>query len=319
MYKSKLSLLETEIAIKYVKDTFEKLLANKLNLIRVSAPLFVFKETGLNDDLSGKEVPISFMVNGKQVEIVHSLAKWKRNALLRYGFKMHDGLYTDMNAIRKDEVLDNVHSLYVDQWDWEKIISKDERNFTTLKNTVQDIYEVLLQVEEIVNQKYPTFEKKLPENITFISTTELLNLYPNLTNKQREKEICKKYKAVFLYQIGWPLQDGNAHDLRAADYDDWNLNGDILVYDKVIDDALELSSMGIRVDKESLIKQLHFKKEEYKLSSPYSNDIIEERLPYTVGGGIGQSRICMFYLEKKHIGEVQCSIWDNKDKDVELL
>lgn len=319
MYKSKLNLLETEIAIKYVKDTFENQLANKLKLIRVSAPLFVYKETGLNDDLSGKEVPISFMVNDKQVEIVHSLAKWKRNALLRYGFKMHEGLYTDMNAIRKDEVLDNVHSLYVDQWDWEKIIAKDERNFDTLKNIVKDIYSVLLQVEKKVNQKYPVFEKKLPKDITFISTAELLNLYPNLTSKQREKEICKKYKAIFLYQIGWPLQNGSAHDLRAADYDDWNLNGDILVYDKVIDDALELSSMGIRVDKDSLIKQLNFKKEEHKLTSPYSNDILEEKLPYTVGGGIGQSRVCMFYLEKKHIGEVQCSIWDDKEKEVALL
>ncbi len=319
MYKSKLNLLETEIAIKYVKDTFENQLANKLKLIRVSAPLFVYKETGLNDDLSGKEVPISFMVNDQQVEIVHSLAKWKRNALLRYGFKMHEGLYTDMNAIRKDEVLDNVHSLYVDQWDWEKIIAKDERNFDTLKNIVKDIYSVLLQVEKKVNQKYPAFEKKLPKDITFISTAELLNLYPNLTSKQREKEICKKYKAIFLYQIGWPLQNGSAHDLRAADYDDWNLNGDILVYDKVIDDALELSSMGIRVDKESLIKQLNFKKEGHKLTSPYSNDILEEKLPYTVGGGIGQSRVCMFYLEKKHIGEVQCSIWDDKEKEVTLL
>ncbi len=318
-YKSKLDLLQTEEAIKLVKDNFELLLAEKLSLKRVSAPLFVIPSSGLNDELSGVEKRISFELKGvnEEVEIVQSLAKWKRNALAKYNFAIHTGLYTDMNAIRKDEDLDSIHSAYVDQWDWEKCIKKDERNIEVLKDTVNKIYEVMKKTEKLVNNKYSNLECVLPDDIYFITTKELEEKYPNLSKKEREKEICKEKKAVFLMQIGLPLSDGKPHDMRAADYDDWNLNGDILVYYKQLDIALELSSMGIRVDEKSLVEQLNFKNEEYKLTNPYSLDILNKRLPYTIGGGIGQSRLCMFFLKKVHIGEVQASIWP--DEDIELL
>ena len=318
-YKSKLDLIETEKAIKICKDTFQVALAKALNLTRVSAPLFVFPETGLNDNLNGYERAVSFDILElkRNVEIVQSLAKWKRHALNRYKFEVGTGLYTDMNAIRRDEELDNLHSVYVDQWDWEKVIERKNRTLSYLKQTVKKIFKVLQKTENKINSLYPQFEKKLPEEITFISTKELEELYPTLSRKERENEITKKYGAVFLYQIGWPLKDGEPHDGRAADYDDWKLNGDILLFNKVLGTAYEISSMGIRVDEKSVVKQLKAKKELNKLENPYVKGIIEGELPLTIGGGIGQSRLCMFFLEKLHIGEVQSSLWS--DSDMELF
>ena len=318
-YKSKLNLLETEIAIKFVKDNFERILAEKLSLTRVSAPLFVQPKTGLNDNLNGYERAVRFDILDlrKDVEIVQSLAKWKRMALSKYKFPFETGLYTDMNAIRRDEELDNIHSVYVDQWDWERAIKADERNLDYLKKIVSSIYEVMRDTEGLVNKKYPVLEKKLPEEITFISSEELLNMYPTLNSKERENAACKKFKAIFIYQIGWPLSNGQSHDGRAADYDDWNLNGDILVWFDTLEIALELSSMGIRVDDKSLLKQLEHKDEMDKIYNPYVKGVINNELPLTIGGGIGQSRLCMFFLEKAHIGEVQSSIWS--EEDIELL
>lgn len=314
MYSSKLNLLETEIAIKFIKDTFEKELAKALKLTRVSAPLFVQPETGLNDNLNGFERAVKFdiLTLKKEVEIVQSLAKWKRMALAKYGFEPETGLYTDMNAIRRDEDLDAIHSVYVDQWDWEKIINKEDRTFTYLKKTVKSIYKALKKLSVLVNKKYPEIENTLPEQITFISTLELEKEYPNLSRKEREKEAAKKYGAIFLYKIGWPLKDGKPHDGRAADYDDWKLNGDIILWYDVLGIALEISSMGIRVDADSLVKQLKKKGELNKLENPYCKDIISEKLPLTIGGGIGQSRLCMYFLHKAHIGEVQSSVWSDE-------
>ena len=313
-YQPILDLKETEIAIKFVKDNFERLLSKELNLTRVSAPLFVFPETGLNDNLNGYERAVRFDIKdiGKEVEIVQSLAKWKRNALSKYNFDINTGLYTDMNAIRRDEELDAIHSCYVDQWDWEKIITKDERNYRFLKSVVKKIYKVFLKTNDLVNKKYPNLHTNLPKDITFINTKDLEKMYPNLTRKERENKIAKEKGACFLYQIGWPLKDGKPHDGRAADYDDWNLNGDIILWFDTLEIGLELSSMGIRVDKDSLLKQLKYKNEEQKINNPYCQDIINYRLPLTIGGGIGQSRICMFFLKKKHIGEVQASAWNEK-------
>ena len=318
-YKPILNLMETEIAIKFVKDNFEKLLAKELELTRVSAPLFVFPETGLNDNLNGYERPVRFDILDikKDVEVVQSLAKWKRNALKRYNFAPEKGLYTDMNAIRRDEELDALHSCYVDQWDWEKIITKEERTYGYLKKVVRKIYKVFQKTAILVNKKYPALTFDLPKDITFISSKDLEKKYPTYTRKERENAIAKEYKAVFIYQIGWPLKDGKPHDGRAADYDDWKLNGDILLWDDVLNIGLELSSMGIRVDEDSLVKQIKNKGEEAKLSNPYCQDILNKRLPYTIGGGIGQSRICMFFLKKAHIGEVQASVW--KDEDIKAL
>lgn len=326
-YKPGLDLLETEIAIKFIKDTFEKELGKALKLTRVSAPLFVCPETGLNDNLNGYERAVRFDVAslGKEVEIVQSLAKWKRMALAKYGFKPETGLYTDMNAIRRDEDLDAVHSVYVDQWDWEKIIKREERKFSYLKKTVKSIYKAFLKTADKVANLYPELKSELPDEITFISTKTLEKDYPDLTRKQRETAAAKKYGAIFVYQIGWPLKDGKPHDGRAADYDDWKLNGDIVLYYDVLDSAFEISSMGIRVDETSLIKQLKKKKEEYKLDNPYCKGIISGELPLTIGGGIGQSRLCMFLLKKAHIGEVQASIWseqcikENAEKGIRLL
>ena len=304
-------LIDTQIAIKYIKDNFEKEFAKKLSLVRVSAPLFVKKNSGLNDDLSGIEESVCFNVGPEEVSIVHSLAKWKRDALKNYNFDVNSGLYTDMNAIRKDEKLDHLHSIYVDQWDWERIINKEDRNQTYLFKVVNDIYSVIYYLNKKVAKKY-NIDHSLPKNITFISTNELMEKYPSLTNKQREKEITKLHKAVFIYQIGWPLKDGIPFDSRASDYDDWNLNGDILVYSEAIQEAIELSSMGIRVDQAALLRQAEYKNEEYKLENPYCQKILAEKLPFTIGGGIGQSRLCMFYLNKKHIGEVQASYWPDE-------
>lgn len=311
------SLIRTEIQIKAIKDFFEKTLADKLNLTRVSAPLFVEANTGINDNLNGVERPVSFdmLADGKEVEVVHSLAKWKRISLKRYGFEVYSGLYTDMNAIRRDEELDNLHSIYVDQWDWEKIILKADRNKDYLKQTVKNIYDVFKVTEKYVNENLQPMSFKLPEDIYFITTQELENLYPDLTPKERENEICKDKGAVFLMEIGDLLDSGIKHDGRSPDYDDWTLNGDILVWYPVLNMAYELSSMGIRVDEEALEKQLIKSNCEDRKKLQFHKGILQKELPYTIGGGIGQSRICMFFLNKQHIGEVQCSIWDEKNKD----
>ena len=326
-YHNKLSLLETEKAIKFIKDGFQKKLASALNLTRVSAPLFVFQNTGLNDDLNGVERKVEFSakdLNGN-IQVVQSLAKWKRNALHNYGFGVGQGIYTDMNAIRRDEDLDNLHSIYVDQWDWEKVILKEDRNLDFLFDTVKLIYKAVLDEEREVNAKYTCLNEKLPDQITFISTEELEERYPNLSRKERENKITEEYHAVFLYRIGWPLKDGLPHDGRAADYDDWNLNGDILLYNPILHRAFEISSMGIRVDAKSIQEQLKAKHEEVKLFSPYTQNIIMNVLPLSIGGGIGQSRLCMYFLEKAHIGEVHPSLWSDEDKkkaeelDIHLL
>lgn len=314
-YQSQSTLIETEIHIKQIKDFFEKNLAKKLNLIRVSAPLFVEKTSGLNDNLNGTERPVSFdvLATGEDVEIVHSLAKWKRLSLYRYGFTSGSGLYTDMNAIRRDEEMDNLHSIYVDQWDWEKIIDKKDRNLETLKNIVTSIYEVFKETELFVNSTLIETDHKLPENITFITSQELEDKYPGLTPKEREDAACKEYGAIFLMQIGGTLNSGEKHDGRSPDYDDWTLNGDIIFWYPLLDRAVELSSMGIRVDAEALNKQLTLAGAEDRKSYPFHKAILNDELPYTVGGGIGQSRICMYFLNKAHIGEVQASYWDDKN------
>ncbi|KAB3534874.1 aspartate--ammonia ligase [Alkaliphilus pronyensis] len=311
-YKSPLGIKETEIAIKQIKDFFESALAYELNLTRVSAPLFVEPETGTNDNLNGIERPVSFDVKGvggKQVEIVHSLAKWKRMALHRYGFNRGEGIYTDMNAIRRDEDLDNIHSIYVDQWDWELVISKEERKSSALKEIVEKIYRVFKRTEDEVCKLYPSFKKSLPDNIFFITTQELEDRFPSFSPKEREDAIAKEKGAVFIMEIGDKLLSGTKHDGRAPDYDDWILNGDIIFWYPVLEMALELSSMGIRVDEAALVKQLKIAKAEDKKELTFHRMLLNKELPYTVGGGIGQSRICMFFLEKAHIGEVQASIW----------
>ena len=314
-YKPLLNLKETQIAIKQVKDFFQRELAAELNLKRVSAPLFVSPESGLNDNLNGVERPVSFGVkeqDDKPFEIVHSLAKWKRLALKRYNFNVGEGLYTDMNAIRRDEDTDNIHSIFVDQWDWEKIIAKEDRNEQTLRETVKAVYEALRITEKYVANKYDYVECFLPEEITFITTQELVDLYPGMSAKEREYEIVKKHGAVFLMQIGDILSNGEKHDGRAPDYDDWKLNGDILVYYPVLDIALELSSMGIRVNAESLAEQLKKAGCEERANLPFQKALLEGKLPQTIGGGIGQSRICMFFLHKAHIGEIQVSVWPDE-------
>jgi len=314
-YKSSLNIFDTQRAIKFIKDEFISALSEKLNLRRVTAPLFVYPETGLNDNLNGYERPVKFDVASlnKEVEIVQSLAKWKRYGLAKYNFSMHEGLYTDMNAIRRDEKVDFMHSVYVDQWDWEKVISEADRTLDYLKETVKDIYSCIKEVNEKVSSEFKIKNCDLPDDIYFISTTELEKLYPTLTRKERENKICSLYKAVFLYQIGWPLEDGASHDGRAADYDDWNLNGDILLWYDLYEIAFELSSMGIRVDKSSLIKQLTQKNELNKVNNEYCRWIMEDKVPLSIGGGIGQSRLCMYMLCKAHIGEVQVSVWDKQE------
>lgn len=310
-YESSLGVLETQQAIKDLKDFFENRLGEMLKLTRVSSPLFVLPETGTNDNLNGVEKPVSFQVPylRKDAEIVHSLAKWKRMALRKYGFSVGRGLYTDMNAIRKDEELDNLHSLYVDQWDWELIINKEDRTVETLKKVVRDLYKVFKETEEHIHSIYSEIECVLPEEITFITSQELLDMYPDLSAKERENAIVKDKKAVFLMQIGKTLSSGQKHDGRSPDYDDWDLNGDILFYNPVLDSAIELSSMGIRVDEEALERQLKVAKCEDRKELDYHKDLLDGKLPYTIGGGIGQSRICMFFLNKAHIGEVQVGIW----------
>ncbi|HIQ96468.1 MAG TPA: aspartate--ammonia ligase [Candidatus Limivivens merdigallinarum] len=311
-YHSDLNLHDTQVAIKTVKDFFQKSLTERLNLLRVSAPLFVTPESGLNDNLNGVERPVTFGIKGMNeapAEIVHSLAKWKRYALKKYGFSYGEGLYTDMNAIRRDEETDNIHSIYVDQWDWEKIILKEERNVETLKATVRQVYKALKKTEKYMAIQYDYIEEILPKEISFITTQELEDRYPDCTPKEREYKIAKLKGAVFIMQIGGALNSGIPHDGRAPDYDDWSLNGDIIVYYPVLDIALELSSMGIRVDEDALLKQLKLAGCEERANLPFQKAILNQELPYTIGGGIGQSRICMFYLRKAHIGEVQSSLW----------
>ncbi|HIS68472.1 MAG TPA: aspartate--ammonia ligase [Candidatus Gallacutalibacter stercoravium] len=311
-YQAGMSVKETEVAIKRIKDFFERELAHTLHLTRVSAPLFVLPQSGLNDNLNGHERPVSFGIREQgdaPCEIVHSLAKWKRMALKKYGFAPGEGLYTDMNAIRRDEDTDNLHSLYVDQWDWEKIILPQQRNQETLRGVVEQIYSVMKATEAYIHMKYPVLPMFLPEQITFVTTSELEREYPTLTPKQREREAVRRYGAVFLMQIGWPLASGQPHDGRAPDYDDWNLNGDILVDYPLLDTSFEISSMGIRVDAETLNKQLKASGCEERAALPFQKALLNGELPATVGGGIGQSRLCMLFLHRAHIGEVQASVW----------
>ena len=311
-YHSELNLHDTQIAIKTVKDFFQRLLAERLNLSRVSAPLFVDPTSGLNDNLNGFERPVTFDIkeqNGREAEVVHSLAKWKRYALQRYGFSVGEGIYTDMNAIRRDEDTDNIHSIFVDQWDWEKIITKEDRTLETLQETVRTVYKCLRKTEKYMSIQYDYIEEVLPHDIFFITTQELADMFPDHTPKEREYYIAKAKGAVCIMKIGDTLENGERHDGRAPDYDDWELNADIVVYYPVLDIALELSSMGIRVDKKALLSQLKKANCEDRKNLPFQKAIINEELPYTIGGGIGQSRICMFFLRKAHIGEVQSSLW----------
>ena len=312
-----LGVIETETAIKFIKDSFQTELARALGLTRVSAPLFVFPESGLNDNLSGVEKPVRFKVKsvGKDAEVVQSLAKWKRLALKRYGFGVGEGLYTDMNAIRPDEDLDDLHSIYVDQWDWEMVITQEQRSLCFLKDIVRKIYGALRRTQQSLVGRFPGFEPWLPEEITFISTQELEDLMPDLTPREREDKIAEQYGAVFLIQIGGPLRSGAPHDSRAPDYDDWSLNGDILIWYPVLGRAVELSSMGIRVDPQSLDAQLEVSGCEERKQFPFHKALLAGELPLTIGGGIGQSRICMVLLGKRHIGEVQASVWSDEMLD----
>lgn len=311
-YHSALDLYDTQIGIKTVKDYFQSQLSAQLNLLRVSAPLFVDPASGLNDNLNGVERPVAFDIKeqpGRNAEVVQSLAKWKRYALKKYGFSHGEGLYTDMNAIRRDEVTDNIHSIFVDQWDWEKIIHKDERHLDTLKDTVRKVYSALRKTEKYMSIQYDYIHEILPKDIFFITTQELADMFPDHSPKEREYYIAKAKGAVCIMQIGDVLENGERHDGRAPDYDDWALNADIVVYFPVLDIALELSSMGIRVDAQSLQSQLEKANATDRAALPFQKAILDEELPYTIGGGIGQSRICMFFLRKAHIGEVQSSLW----------
>jgi len=314
-YESALNLHETQVAIKVVKDFFQNLLAERLNLLRVSAPLFVDPKSGLNDNLNGVERPVAFDIkeqNGREAEVVQSLAKWKRYALKKYGFGVGEGLYTDMSAIRRDEITDNIHSIYVDQWDWERVIRKEDRNMETLQDVVRSVYRVLRKTEKYMSIRYDYIEEILPHDIFFITTKELEEMFPDNTPKEREYYITQAKGAVCLMQIGDQLENGKPHDGRAPDYDDWALNADILVYYPPLDIALELSSMGIRVDEKSLAQQLKKAGCEDRAQLPFQKAVLNGELPYTIGGGIGQSRICMFFLRKAHIGEVQCSVWPDE-------
>lgn len=310
--KKELTYLETITMISETKKYFESQLETRLSLTKVPSPLFVKTTSGLQDGLTGIEKAVSFSKGKERFEIVHSLAKWKREALGKYKFPLHTGLYTDMKAIRKDEKVDDIHSLYVEQWDWEKVIAKEDRTIDYLKETVRSIYKAIRQTSVYLKQKYRFLTLELPKTIYFISSQELEDMYPDKTPKEREKLITKEKKAVFIIGIGDKLKSGHEHDLRSPDYDDWSLDGDLLVYDKTLDKAIELSSMGIRVDEKSLVDQLEKTAELARLEMPYHKKIMKKILPYTIGGGIGQSRILMFLLEKSHIAEVQASSWEEK-------
>ncbi len=322
----KMSVLEKQKYIKLIKDKFEKALAKELDLVRVSAPIVVTRESGLQDDLSGTERAVTFDIakDGKDLEIVQSLAKWKRMALKKYEFPLHKGLYTDMTAIRRDDKVDATHSIYVDQWDWEKVISKEDRTFDYLKKTVRKIVKAIAETSDFIKSKgFKGID--ISKDVYFITTQQLLDMYPTLTAKEREDKITKKYRTVFIMQIGDDLSDGKPHDLRAPDYDDWSLDGDLLFYHDVLDKALEISSMGIRVDKTSLLSQIEKADKKERLSYPFHKAILEDKLPLTIGGGIGQSRLCMLLLGRAHIGEVQASYWDKdtlkscEEQQIELL
>ena len=318
-YKSLLSIQDTEKAIKYVKDTFEHIFAESMGLLRISAPLFVSSDSGLNDNLNGVERPVTFgirEIENKDMEIVHSLAKWKRQALRDYGFSMHEGLYTDMNAIRRDEDIDNIHSIYVDQWDWEKVISRSDRTKDYLENTVRVIVRALAATEMAACAMFPVLTPVINPNVTFITSQELEDLYPDCTPKQREDAAARKFGTIFIEQIGCKLKSGAPHDGRAPDYDDWNLNGDIIVWNDVLGRAFEISSMGIRVDEESMARQLKLAGCEERKGLPFHKMLLEGKLPQTMGGGIGQSRLCMLMIGCAHIGEVQSGIWDEETRRV---
>ena len=308
-YRPLLGAHETEKAIKDAKDTFERELSGALRLSRVTSPLFVPSDSGINDDLNGVESPVRFTVKnlgGKHMEIIQSLAKWKRMALADYGFKTGRGIYTDMNALRPDDDIDAIHSIYVDQWDWEKVMDEEERNLDYLKATVRAIYSSIKRTAFLLSEDFPVLRDTLPDEITFIHSEDAAAEYPNLTPQERERELARRYGAIFLIGIGY----GNPpHSGRAPDYDDWHLNGDILIYDPIVDKAIEISSMGIRVDKDAMMSQLKKARATDRISLPYHQDILNNRLPQTIGGGIGQSRICLILLNKAHIGEVQASIW----------
>ena len=312
---SKLNEYDTQSAISFVKSRFASELCDALDLTRVTAPLFVKRGSGINDDLNGVERPVDFDIleTGEIAEVVHSLAKWKRMALMKYKFPIHTGLYTDMNAIRRDERCDSIHSIYVDQWDWEKVIVSEDRNEEYLKATVRSIYGAIVRTADAVSQAYPVLDNYLPDKISFVTTYELEDKYPDITPKEREDAAAKEYGAVFVMQIGDKLKSGEKHDGRAPDYDDWRLNGDIVVYNRVLDSAFEVSSMGIRVDRESLLSQLKAENAEDRLNFEFHKLLVSGALPLTVGGGIGQSRLCMLLLQKAHIGEVQVSVWPEKE------
>ena len=315
-YNPVLSVMETQQAIKYIRDTFQKEFGKEMNLLRISAPLFVTKSSGLNDNLNGIERPVGFDIQeipNEKIEVVQSLAKWKRYALKKYGFHEHEGLYTNMNAIRRDEQLDNLHSVYVDQWDWEKVITKEERTEEVLEETVRTIFKIIKHMEHEVWYKYPQAVCHLADDVFFITSQQLEDLYPDLSVKDRENAITREHKCVFIKKIGKPLtRSGRPHDGRAPDYDDWDLNGDLLFWLPSLNRALEISSMGIRVDEETIVSQCKAAHCEGRLSLPYHQMIQKKELPYTIGGGIGQSRLCMLLLNKAHVGEVQASIWPDE-------
>ena len=317
-YVSKLDLYETQDAIELIKKTFQENLCKALNLHRVSAPLFVDEGSGLNDDLNGVERPVSFdlLETGKNAQVVHSLAKWKRQALKLYGFKSGTGLYTDMNAIRRDETLDNLHSVYVDQWDWEKVIEESERTLSTLKDSVERIVSAICMTADVLSWKYPQLKRNVHRTISFVTTQELEDLYPDMTGKQRENAYVKEHPTTCIMQIGGKLKSGKPHDGRAPDYDDWSMNCDIMLWNDVLGCALEISSMGIRVSPESLDRQLTLSGHDERRNLPFHKALLAGELPFTIGGGIGQSRLCMQLLHKAHIGEVQSSSWDEDTRAV---
>ncbi len=326
-YKQNMTLRETQSAIKYIKDVFQIEFSEKLNLDRVTAPIIVTAKSGINDDLNGIERKVEFDMKEIKgtAEVVQSLAKWKRMALYRYGYEAGDGIYTDMSAIRRDDSVDNLHSVYVDQWDWERVITKDDRNIEFLKSVVKNIVSSIAHAQEKVKEKFPQIRNTINEDVFFVTTQELEDMYPSFTPKERENAVVKEHKTVFLMQIGGKLKSGEKHDGRAPDYDDWSLNGDILFWNDVLKCAFEISSMGIRVDKKALEAQLEAENANERSKFPFHKGILEETLPLTIGGGIGQSRLCMLLLEKAHIGEVQVSVWPEdmvetcKENDIILL
>ncbi|MCI8360011.1 MAG: aspartate--ammonia ligase [Clostridiales bacterium] len=326
-YRSALSLRDTQKAIKFVKDAFQSGLAQALNLERISAPLIVRQSSGLNDDLNGVERKVDFDMKeiGGRAEVVQSLAKWKRVALKRYGFSVGEGLYTDMNAIRRDDDVNNDHSICVDQWDWEKVIRREDRNLNFLQETVRTIAGVVADVKEQVRGRFPTLTGEIRREVYFVTSQELEDAYPGLTPKEREAAVVKEHKTVFVMQIGGALKSGRLHDGRAPDYDDWSLNGDLLFWNEILEQPIEITSMGVRVDADALRRQLQIRGNEERMQYAYHQGVLRDELPLTVGGGIGQSRLCMLLLEKLHIGEVLCSIWPEetervcREKGIQLL